>query len=263
MSAGEFDFVVIGAGSSGAAVAARLGEDESSTTCVLEAGGPDSHPFIHIPELRCRRDRARGDQLAFRHRSAGGHGGTRNSRPARAGGRRIGLDQRHGLLPRPPDRLRRLGGCGLHRLVLLPKCCPISPGPSITRISPRACSTASRGRSTSSWSRTPTRSITPSWMRWASLQFPACPDFNGPNPEGYGRRQGLIRDGRRESTATNMLRPALARGNVHLQTDARGRRGCSSRMAAPPAWNWSMGKVDPRAPRSGAFGAARCRRRRS
>ena len=22
----------------------------------------------------------------------------------------------------------------------------------------------------------------------ASLQFPACPDFNGANPEGYGRR---------------------------------------------------------------------------
>ncbi len=41
------------------------------------------------------------------------------------------------------------------------------------------------------------------------LQFPACPDFNGPNPEGYGRRQGLIRDGQRESTAKTMLRPMV------------------------------------------------------
>jgi choline dehydrogenase-like flavoprotein len=54
----------------------------------------------------------------------------------------------------------------------------------------------------------------------ASLQFPACPDFNGPNPEGYGRRQGLMRAGQRETTAKNMLRPALARGNIHVQTDA-------------------------------------------
>jgi choline dehydrogenase-like flavoprotein len=53
------------------------------------------------------------------------------------------------------------------------------------------------------------------------LQFPACPDFNGPNSEGYGRRQGLIKDGRRETTAGAMLRPALARGNVHLQTGAQ------------------------------------------
>ena len=54
-----------------------------------------------------------------------------------------------------------------------------------------------------------------------SLQFKRCEDFNGPDPEGYGRRQGLIRDGLRESTAKNMLRPAVARGNVHVQTDAR------------------------------------------
>ncbi|HTM95861.1 MAG TPA: GMC oxidoreductase, partial [Croceibacterium sp.] len=37
--------------------------------------------------------------------------------------------------------------------------------------------------------------------------------------EGYGRRQGLIRDGQRETTAKAMLRPALARSNVHLITD--------------------------------------------
>ncbi len=54
----------------------------------------------------------------------------------------------------------------------------------------------------------------------ASLQFRACPDFNGPDPEGYGRRQGLIRDGRRESTAKAMLRPALAKGQVQLIHDA-------------------------------------------
>ena len=44
-----------------------------------------------------------------------------------------------------------------------------------------------------------------------SLQFPACPDFNGPDSEGYGLRQGTIRDGPRVTTARPMLSPALAR----------------------------------------------------
>ncbi|RZM24489.1 MAG: hypothetical protein EOO88_22630, partial [Pedobacter sp.] len=45
-----------------------------------------------------------------------------------------------------------------------------------------------------------------------------------PDPEGYGRRQGLMRKGRRESTSINMLRPALKQGNVHVQTDAPVKR---------------------------------------
>ncbi len=51
MSAEEFDYIVVGAGSSGAALAARLGEAADRTTCVIEAGGQDTHPFIHIPSF--------------------------------------------------------------------------------------------------------------------------------------------------------------------------------------------------------------------
>ncbi|MGN6142610.1 MAG: GMC family oxidoreductase [Mesorhizobium sp.] len=42
------DFVVIGAGSAGCVVAARLAE-AGYRICLLEAGRRDSHPFIHIP----------------------------------------------------------------------------------------------------------------------------------------------------------------------------------------------------------------------
>lgn len=45
----QFDFIVIGAGSSGSALAARLSEDPSVTVCLIEAGGKDTSPLIYIP----------------------------------------------------------------------------------------------------------------------------------------------------------------------------------------------------------------------
>src|SRR5487761_109337 len=47
----SFDYVIVGGGTAGCVLAARLSEDPGTRVCVLEAGPPDHHPFIHVPAL--------------------------------------------------------------------------------------------------------------------------------------------------------------------------------------------------------------------
>ena len=45
----EFDYVVVGAGSAGCAVASRLSQCGNYCVALVEAGPPDNNPWIHVP----------------------------------------------------------------------------------------------------------------------------------------------------------------------------------------------------------------------
>ena len=46
---GEFDYVIVGAGTAGCVLANRLTEDQDVSVLLLEAGGKDDYHWIHIP----------------------------------------------------------------------------------------------------------------------------------------------------------------------------------------------------------------------
>ena len=220
MDAAEFDYVVVGCGSSGAAVAARLGERADRTTCVIEAGGHDTHPFIHIPSFVAAAIGREATNWRFATVPQPGMAG--RSIPVPRGRVVGGSGSINGMVyfrghPTDYDDWGDAGATGWSYAEGLPYFTRTEHNEDF----PESVFHGVNGPVNVKLVPNPNRLNYAFMDALGTLQFPACPDFNGANSEGYGRRQGLIRDGQRESTAKAMLRPALARGNVHLQVGAQ------------------------------------------
>jgi len=217
--ADTFDYLVVGAGTAGCVLAARLSEDRKNSVCLIEAGGEDRHPFIHVPAAVAAA--IARPALNWRFLTA--------PQP-RLNGRRI-----------PVPRGRVIGGSGsINGMVYFrghPKdfddwAAMGNPGWSHREVVPYFI----RSENNDSYVDSPYHGhdgpirvahiprpnpmIAAFLEAMRTLGFKHCADFNGPDPEGYGPRQGTIRDGRRDSTATAYLRPARSRGNLTVLTDA-------------------------------------------
>jgi len=220
MSAEEFDYIVVGAGSAGAALAARLGEAETRKVCVIEAGGADTHPFIHVPSFVAAAIGRKATNWRFATVPQRGMAGRQI--PVPRGKVLGGSGSINGMVyfrghPTDYDDWSDAGCTGWSYAEVLPYFTRTEHNEDY----PESVFHGAHGPINVKLVPNPNQ-LNYSFMEaLGALQFPACPDFNGPNPEGYGRRQGLIRDGQRESTAKNMLRPAMERGNVHVQTGAQ------------------------------------------
>ena len=219
-----FDFIVVGAGSAGCVLANRLSEDSGNRVCLIEAGPKDKTPLIHIPALVAALLSHPVVNWNFTI-SPQSHLSNREI-PTPRGKVLGGTSSINGMVyfrgqPKDFDEWAALGNPGWSYQEVMPyflrsennEDYPVGPyhakGGPLNVMFPKP---------------KPNPLIKRFLDATDALQLPRCDDFNGPKPEGFGKRQGTMRDGYRESTATAFLRPARDRQNLTILTEALVRR---------------------------------------
>jgi choline dehydrogenase-like flavoprotein len=214
-----FDYLIVGAGTAGCVVANRLSAAPENSVCLIEAGPPDYHPFIHVPAATGAAIATKS--LNWRFKTAPQKHLNNRVIPQPRGRGLGGSSAINGMVyarghPRDYDDWAAAGAAGWSYAEVLPYFIR-SENNQTFRDSPWH---GTRGEMAVSHIRDPNPLNAVFERAMAAQGFKYNGDMTGADPEGYGPRQMNIRNGRRESMATAFLRPIRDRRNLTIITDA-------------------------------------------
>ncbi len=214
-----FDYVIVGAGTAGCVMAARLSENSKVSVCLVEAGPRDRHPLIHLPVGWIKL--MTNDKLNWMYQTMPSEWTGGRMIPVPRGKTLGGSSSINGNVfnrgaPSDFDHWAQMGNQGWSFSDVLPlfKRLETWKGPNPDNM---------RGRdgpvvvTPNEW----LHPICKAFFEAAdSLGIPFNPDYNGKAQFGAAYAQRTIANGRRQSAATAYLRPAKRRSNLRIKTNA-------------------------------------------